>query len=83
MGENPLLDFLLADLRHGKAPRGSRSEMPNNSPVVVSDAVDLALAADAEFRREIELAREVCEDAEVDALTQPVPTVSLPFGKQD
>ena len=29
------------------------------------------------------LDREVCEDAEVDALTQPVPTVALPFGKSD
>jgi len=29
------------------------------------------------------LAHEVCEDAEVDVLTQPVPTVSLPFGKSD
>lgn len=26
------------------------------------------------------LDREVCEDAEVDALAQPVPTVTLPFG---
>lgn len=26
---------------------------------------------------------EVCEDAEVDALTQPVPPVALPFGKSD
>ena len=39
--------------------------------------------ADEAFAREIELAREVCEDAEVDALTQPVPTVTLPFGGEE
>lgn len=68
--ENPLLGFLLADLAWGKKPR-------------VRVEVDPTIAADEAFAREIALAQEVCEDAEVDALTQPVPTVSLPFGKSD
>ena len=107
MDENPLLDFLLADLAWGKRPR-VRTEMPTvwvddvrdyrsdwdrvvgvvmrdreHSPAMVviqTKPHDPTVAADEAFAREIELAREVCEDAEVDALTQPVPTVTLPFG---
>lgn len=111
--ENPLLDFLLADLAWGKKPRDGRHPVVDDSrcPAThVTEAGDVEQCryrlnhvgvttdgwhddawgsgwldaqietADEAFAREIELAREVCEDAEVDALTQPVPTVTLPFG---
>lgn len=92
--ENPLLDFLLADLAWGKKPRdrldAAMDEMDRQMRAVAfaPPAGDMPLlglsaqieSADEAFAREIELAREVCEDAEVDALTQPVPTVTLPFG---
>ena len=127
--ENPLLDFLLADLAWGKKPRCPADPRPGgvpayiapnctdcNVPLVGTDLsqgmspheawhdefhcprcggnyldvpprasveADSTIAADEAFAREIALAQEVCEDAEVDALTQPVPTVSLPFGKSD
>lgn len=68
--ENPLLDFLLADLAWGKKPR-------------VRVEVDPTIAADEAFAREIELAREVCEDAEVDARVVSVPIAPLPFGGDD
>lgn len=78
--ENPLLDFLLADLAWGKKPR-NHPGIPDSSTAICHPAVDdSGETADEAFAREIELAREVCEDAEVDALTQPVPTVTLPFG---
>lgn len=126
MDENPLLDFLLADLAWGKKPR-VRVATPSREEVIehvmqrwdgvfgalaeserqdraieeedqrvraiafappVGDAPLLGLSAQIEsadeaFAREIELAREVCEDAEVDARVVSVPIAPLPFGAKE
>jgi len=83
MDENPLLDFLLADLAWGKKPR-NHPEIPDSS-TVACQSIDAASpeTADEVFAREIALAREVCEDAEVDARVVSVPIAPLPFGAKE